>query len=82
MNKIYDNGALMIGNIDMVINQIKKDMQDNIDMVFTDQEELLQELLDLKNDNIGVDIVYINYERPMGYELNYWCKNDLVKVVD
>lgn len=80
MNNVYDNGALLIGNIDMVINQIKKDMQDNIDMVFTDQEELLQELLDLKNDNIGVDIVYINYERPMGYELNYWYKNDLVKV--
>ena len=78
MNNIYDNGALMIGNIDMVINQIKKDMQDNIDMAFTDQEELLQELLDLKNDNIGVDIVYINYERPMGYELNYWCDNDKV----
>ena len=78
MNNVYDNGALLIGNIDMVINQIKKDMQDNIDMVFTDQEELLQELIDLKNDNIGVDIVYINYERPMGYELNYWCKNDKV----
>ena len=45
MNNVYDNGALLIGNIDMVINQIKKDMQDNIDMVFTDQEELLQELI-------------------------------------
>lgn len=81
MNNVYDNGALLIGNIDMVINQIKKDMQDNIDMVFTDQEELLQELIELKNNSDNkVEIVYINYERPMGYELNYWYKNDLVKV--
>ena len=47
-------------------------------MVFTDQEELLQELKDLKNELKDVSIVYINYERPMGYELNYWCESDKV----
>ena len=77
MKNIYDNGALMIGNIDDVINEVKQEMKDNIDMVFTDQEELLQELLEIKED--GAEIVYINYERPMGYELNYWYKNDIVK---
>ena len=77
MNNIYDNGALMIGNINDVIKQVKKDMIDNISMVFTDQVELLQELEEIKKD--GVEIVYINYERPMGYELNYWYKNDIVK---
>lgn len=78
MNNIYDNGALMIGNIDAVIKEIKKEMKENIDMVFTDQEDLLQELEDLKEELKDVDIVYINYERPMGYELNYWCESDKV----
>ena len=37
----------------------------------------LKELLELKQ--LGVEIVYINYERPMGYELNYWYKKDIIK---
>jgi len=77
MKNIYDNGALMIGNINDVIAEVEKEMKENIDMVFTDQEELLQELKEIKED--GAEIVYINYERPMGYELNYWMKNDIVK---
>ena len=77
MKNIYDNGALMIGNINDVIAEVEKEMKENVDMVFTDQEELLQELKEIKED--GAEIVYINYERPMGYELNYWMKNDIVK---
>ena len=77
MKNIYDNGALMIGNINDVIAEVEKEMKENIDMVFTDQEELLQELKEIKED--GAEIVYINYEQPMGYELNYWMKNDIVK---
>ena len=77
MKNIYDNGALMIGTINDVLAEVEKEMKENIDMVFTDQEELLQELKEIKED--GAEIVYINYERPMGYELNYWMKNDIVK---
>ena len=77
MKNIYDNGALMIGTINDVLAEVEKEMKENIDMVFTDQEELLQELKEIKED--GAEIVYINYERPMGYELNYWMKNDNVK---
>lgn len=77
MNKIYDNGALLIGNIDKVIKEVQKEIEQDIDMVFTDKEELLKELLELKE--LGVEIVYINYERSMGYELNYWYESDEVK---
>ena len=78
MNKIWDNGALMLGSIDDVINEIEKEIKQDIDMGYADKQELLKELKDLKNENIGVDIVYINYDRPM-YELNYWTKNDEIK---
>lgn len=77
MENIYDNGALLIGNIDKVIKEVQKEIKQDIDMVFTDKEELLKELLELKE--LGVEIVYINYERPMGYELNYWYKKDIIK---
>ena len=77
MENIYDNGALLIGNIDKVIKEVQKEIKQDIDMVFTDKEELLKELLELKQ--LGVEIVYINYERPMGYELNYWYKKDIIK---
>lgn len=76
MNKIYDNGALLIGNIDMVINEVKKEIKEDIDMVFTDKEELLKELEELKDI---ADIVYINYENPMGYTINYWTEKDIIK---
>lgn len=77
MENIYDNGALLIGNIDKVIKEVEKEIEKDIDMVFTDKEELLKELNEIKE--LGVEIVYINYERPMGYELNYWYKKDIIK---
>lgn len=77
MENIYDNGALLIGNINKVIEEVEKEIEEDIDMVFTDKEELLKELKELKE--LDVEIVYINYERPMGYELNYWYKRDIIK---
>ena len=76
MNSIYDNGALLIGNIDAVIKEVEKEIKEDADMVFTDKEELLKDLLELKDI---AEIVYIDYENPMGYTINYWCKNDIVK---
>lgn len=76
MNSIYDNGALMLGNIDMVIAEIEKELKEDIDMVFTEKEELLKELKEYQ----GIaEIVYIEYENPMGYIINYWAKNDKIK---
>lgn len=76
MKNIYDNGAIMLGNIDMVIAEIEKEIKEAIDMVFTDKEELLKELKEYQ----GIaEIVYIEYENPMGYIINYWTKNDKIK---
>jgi len=80
MNSVYDNGALMIGGIDAVINEVKDEIKKDIDMIFADKDALLKELEQLKKE--GATLVYINYDRPMGdYELNYWYENDKIKEV-
>lgn len=80
MNSVYDNGGVLIGNIDLVIETVKKDIEKDIDMVFIDMNELLKDLLELKN-NKEVEIVYINYDCGMNYSMDYWYKNDEIKEV-
>ena len=78
MTNIYDNGALMLGNVQLVIMEVEKEMKENIDMAFTDQQELLKELKELRNIDYDM-IVCINYENPMGYTIDYWTSNDIIK---
>lgn len=77
MNKIYDNGALLVGNIDLVIKEIRKDIDEDLDMLAADREELLKDLEELKK--INVEIVCVNYENGMGCMIDYWTKEDEVK---
>ena len=72
MNNIYDNGALMLGNINDIIKYIEND--ENLET--WEFEELLKDLYDLKDNAY---IVMVNYENPMGYIINYWTKNDKIK---
>lgn len=76
MLNIYDNGALVLGNIRDVIKQIETEMKKDIDMCFVDQEELLKDLKELED---VADIVMVNYDNPMGYSIDYWGNNDIVK---
>ena len=79
MINVYDNGAIMIGNIDMVINEIKDEINKDIDMIFADKHELLKDLEEIKKD--GATIVYINYDRPMGdYSIDYWLDSDKLDI--
>ena len=80
MNKVYDNGGVLIGNIDLVIEIVKKTIEKDIDMVFIDRDELLKDLLELKN-NTKAEIVYINYDCGINYSMNYWCKEDEIKEI-
>jgi len=72
MNSIYDNGALMIGNIKEIIKYIENDET----LETWEFEDLLN---DLKELNDKVEIVMINYENPMGYSIDYWNKDDKVE---
>lgn len=79
MNNVYDNGAIMLGDLTMVISEIEKEMKENVDMCFCDMDELLKELKEL----LEVDkhmIVSINYENPMGYDYTCWTQNDKIEV--
>ena len=78
MNKIYDNGALMLGNVQMVINEIEKEIKEDIDMFNVDMEELLKELKELRNVDYEM-VVCINYDNGMSYTIDYWSSKDIIK---
>lgn len=81
MNSIYDNGGIMLGNIDLVIKEIKREIENEIDMSDANTEELLKDLEDLKVQVPSVEIVSVNYDTGMGYSFDYWTKNDEYKEV-
>lgn len=78
MNKIYDNGALMLGNVQMVISEIERQKRASIDMLDADMDELLKDLKELKDIDQEM-VVCINYDNGMGYTIDYWGNIDIVK---
>ncbi len=78
MNKVYDNGALMLGNVKDLIMEIEREIKQDIDMFDIDMEELLKDLKEL----IDIDyemVVCINYDNGMDYTMDYWTSKDIVK---
>lgn len=70
---IYDNGCVMLGKVRNIKDYLarlmtKLDYQD-------DARDILEDLKDMKDDTI----VAINYDIPMGYNIEYWEFNDRVK---
>lgn len=79
MNSVYDNGGVMIGNIDLVIKELKREIENDIDMFDVNIEELLKDLEDLKVQVPSVSVVSIDYDTGMGYSFNYWTASDKIK---
>lgn len=75
MDCIYDNGAIMLGNVKMVREEIQKEIKENVDMFCADMEEILKDLEELSNETI----VAINYDCGMGYSIDYWHEDDIIK---
>ena len=78
MKNIYDNGALMLGNVQDLIMEIEREIKEDIDMFDVDMEELLKDLKELR----GIDyemVVCINYDNGMSYSIDYWSSKDIVK---
>lgn len=80
MNKIYDNGALMLGNVQMVIMEIERQKKASIDMFDIDIYKLLKDLKELRDIDYEM-VVCINYDDiPYGeYKLDVWSSKDIVK---
>ena len=72
MNKIYDNGEILLGKVKDIIEYTKK--QETID---EEMEEILQDLKELEDNTI----VAINYDNGMGYTIDYWNEKDILKEV-
>lgn len=70
MNNIYDNGANVLGTVYNVKEYIARNCED-----FEEIKELIEDLEDLDADTI----VNVNYDNPMGYSIDYWNKEDLIK---
>ena len=78
MNRIYDNGALMLGNVQDVIMEIERQIKEDIDLCMVDAEELLKDLKELRNIDYDM-VVCINYDMGMGYAIDYWTSKDIIK---
>lgn len=71
MNKIYDNGIMLLGTKKMVYDYILNDET----LEKWEYEDLLKELEELSNETI----VAINYCFGMGYSMDFWNEDDIVK---
>lgn len=80
MNKIYDNGALMLGNVQDLIMEIEREMKKDIDMFGIDMNKLLKDLKELRDIDCET-VICINYDDiPYGeYRLDIWNSTDIVK---
>ena len=78
MNKIYDNGSLLLGNVQDVIMETEREIKENIDMFDTDMEELLKDLKELRNIDYDM-VVCVNYDNGMSYSIDYWTSKDIIK---
>lgn len=77
MNKIYDNGALMLGNVQDLIMEIEREIKEDIDMLGADMEDILKELKELRDIDYEM-VVCINYDNGMDYSIDYWSSNDII----
>lgn len=70
MNNVYDNGTMIIGELNKVINYIARNDKEE------EYKDLIEDLEHLKQFN-GV-IVCVNYDNGMGYSIDWWNNSHLV----
>lgn len=73
MNNVYDNGTMIIGELNKVIDYVIKNSEEN-----WENEDLIKDLEDLKQFN-GV-IVCVNYDLGMGYGIEWWENSHIVEI--
>lgn len=75
MNKVYDNGTMVLGSVE----NVRTYLLENMEYYEEDELEIKNILEDI--DELGNDyIVAINYDFGMGYAIDYWHnKDDVVR---
>lgn len=71
MNNLYDNGTMVLGEVKKIKEYLTKYSEDE-DLGVKD---ILKDLEDLEEDTI----VAINYDLGMGYSIDYWEKEHIIK---
>jgi hypothetical protein len=70
MKKIYDNGTMVLGQVNKVREYLIK---------YNEEEDFIKDIInDLKEEKDDT-IVAINYDLGMGYSIDYWDEKDIVK---
>lgn len=72
MNKIYDNGEILLGRAKDILNYMENNNNSFDENDYIDIKNDLKELLESDEDVI----VYVNYDNGMGYFIDYWNKDD------
>lgn len=73
MEKIYDNGEILLGEVKKIKEYTLKQYNNGI----IDEEfkvDVLNDLKDFKDNTI----VAINYDNGMGYSIDYWDDSDVI----
>lgn len=74
MDKIYDNGTVMLGNV--------KKIKDYTERLFKDKRIDEEEYLDIKKELSYFEdnqIIAINYDCGMGLSIEDWSPEDVIK---
>ena len=72
MNKVFDNGTMILGQKDKVYKYLIDNAEETWEI-----EDILHDIEELKDNTI----VAINYDLGMGYSVDYWEESDVVQDV-
>lgn len=68
---LYDNGEMLLGNVEDILEYTKRQIEANL-IAKEDYEEIFETLKDLELHTI----VAINYDHGMGMTFDWWTKDD------
>lgn len=79
MNKLYDNGTMLLGNVNDIILDIERNIKSLNENLYGEMIDEYQELLNdivTARDKDHAKYVMVNYDNPMGYTFEYWTDEE------
>lgn len=73
MNKIYDNGEMLLGEVKKIREYTQQQFKDN-HIEDWEKDNILNELEEFDQN----DIVTINYDNGMGLSIDFWTESDVI----
>lgn len=73
MNKIYDNGEMLLGEVKNIREYTQQQFKNN-NIEEWEKDNILNELEEFDQN----DIVTINYDNGMGLSIDFWTESDVI----